>query len=65
MIFFPAKMIDEDQNLARAFEHKGPLMRLPAWLVCHQELRTNLKVRRVFDFIAEKYSQMLLEPANR
>ncbi|MFB0969674.1 MAG: hypothetical protein QMB04_09265, partial [Pseudomonadales bacterium] len=30
LIFFPANMIDEDQNLARAFEHKGPLMRLPA-----------------------------------
>jgi len=64
LIFFPANMIDEDQNFARALKHKGPLMRLPAWLVCHQELRTNLKVRRVSNFIAEEYNQILLEPAN-
>lgn len=27
-------------------------MKLPVWLVCYQELRTSLRVRRVFDFIS-------------
>lgn len=60
MIFFPEKMGDTDLKLARAFGHLGPVMRLPVWLVCHQELRTNLRVRRVFDLLAEEFSQILM-----
>lgn len=52
MIFFPEKMGDQEPSLVRAFEHMGPVMTLPIWLVCHQELRTSLRVRKVFDFIA-------------
>jgi DNA-binding transcriptional LysR family regulator len=52
VIFFPEKMGDQEPSLVRAFEHMGPIMTLPIWLVCHQELRTSLRVRRVFDFIA-------------
>lgn len=52
LIFFPENMGDKEPKLARAFEHMGPIMTLPVWLVCHQELRTSLRVRRVFDFIA-------------
>jgi DNA-binding transcriptional LysR family regulator len=50
----PQHMGDKDPSLVRAFEHMGPAIQLPVWLVCHQELRTNLRVRRVFDFIAEE-----------
>ena len=57
VIFFPEDMGDKDISLVRAFEHMGPVIRLPVWLVCHQELRTNLRVRRVFDFIADELSQ--------
>ncbi|NRB41223.1 MAG: LysR family transcriptional regulator [Pseudomonadales bacterium] len=57
VIFFPEDMGDKDPSLVRAFEHLGPAMQLPIWLVCHQELRTNLRVRRVFDFIADELSQ--------
>jgi len=32
-------------------------MTLPIWLVCHQELRTSLRVRRVFDFIAKEMQE--------
>ncbi len=59
VIFFPEDMGDKDPTLVRAFEHIGPVIQLPVWLVCHQELRTNLRVRRVFDFIADELSQAL------
>jgi DNA-binding transcriptional LysR family regulator len=58
LIFFPEHLGDKDPNLVRAFEHMGPVMQLPIWLVCHQELRTSLRVRRVFDFIADEFSQI-------
>lgn len=60
LIFFPEDMGDKDPDLVRAFEHMGPAIRLPVWLVCHQELRTSLRVRRVFDFIAEELGQILI-----
>jgi DNA-binding transcriptional LysR family regulator len=56
VIFFPEQMGDKEPNLLRAYEHLGPVMTLPVWLVCHQELRTSLRVRRVFDFIATELS---------
>jgi DNA-binding transcriptional LysR family regulator len=56
IIFFPEFIGDKDPSLVRAFEHMGPAFQLPVWLVCHQELRTNLRVRRVFDFIAQELS---------
>lgn len=59
LIFFPEDMGDKDPDLVRAFEHKGSIISLPVWLVCHQELRTSLRVRRVFDFIAEELGQAL------
>jgi DNA-binding transcriptional LysR family regulator len=57
LIFFPEEMGDQEPNLVRAFEHMGPIMHLPIWLVCHQELRTSLRVRRVFDFIAAELNK--------
>lgn len=59
VIFFPEDIGDKEPSLVRAFEDMGPAIQLPVWLVCHQELRTNLRVRRVFDFIAEELSQTL------
>jgi DNA-binding transcriptional LysR family regulator len=57
VIFFPEDIGDNYSGLVRAFEHMGPATQLPVWLVCHQELRTNLRVRRVFDFIADELGQ--------
>ncbi len=54
LIFFPEDMGDADPDLVRAFNDAEPVMTLPVWLVCHQELRTSLRVRRVFDFIVER-----------
>ena len=56
VIFFPEDLGDKDPSLVRAFEDMGPAIELPVWLVCHQELRTSLRVRRVFDFIAQELS---------
>lgn len=42
-----------------AFEHLGPVIRGPIGLVCHQELRTNRRIRRVYDFIAEELGRNL------
>lgn len=58
LIFLPEDLGDNDANLVRAFESTGPQMTLPIWLVCHQELRTSLRVRRVFDFLSDKLSHI-------
>jgi DNA-binding transcriptional LysR family regulator len=60
VIFFPENMGDKEPKLERAFEHMGPLMTLPVWLVSHQELRTSLRVKRVFDFIAAEMQAIYL-----
>jgi DNA-binding transcriptional LysR family regulator len=54
VVFLPEDMEGRYPSLLRAFEHMGPALKLPVWLVCHQELRTNPRVRRVFDFIVEE-----------
>jgi len=59
VIFLPEYVGDNDSGLVRAFKHMGPAIQLPVWLACHQELRTNLRVRRTFDFIANELSQSL------
>ncbi|PHR80645.1 MAG: LysR family transcriptional regulator [Colwellia sp.] len=59
LIFLPQYIGDKNAELVRAFEHMGPTMQIPVWLVCHQELRTNPRVRRVFDFIADELSGSL------
>jgi len=58
-IFFPEDLGDKEPDLARAFEPMGPVMQLPVWLVCHQELRTSRRVRRVFDFIAKELNHSI------
>ncbi|OPX56395.1 transcriptional regulator, LysR family [Oceanospirillum multiglobuliferum] len=57
LIYLPDYIGDNDPKLKRAFPSFGPILRLPIWLVCHQELRTNPRVRRVYDFIANSIGQ--------
>lgn len=45
---------DHESGLVRAFENFGPLVSVPLWLVCHRELHTNLRVRKVFDVIVDQ-----------
>ncbi len=42
-------------SLQRVFEDQVALS-LPIWLTAHAELKTSVRVRRVFDFLAEKLS---------
>lgn len=55
IMFMPEDMGHREPCLIKAFENMGPTLTLPIWLVSHQELRTSLRVRRVFDFIAAEY----------
>jgi DNA-binding transcriptional LysR family regulator len=59
LVFLPEDMEGRYPSLVRAFEHMGPALKLPVWLVCHQELRTSPRVRRVFDFIAKEMAHDL------
>jgi DNA-binding transcriptional LysR family regulator len=49
---------DSIPELKRAFPSFGPVIQIPLWLVCHRELHTSLRVRRVFDLIVEHVAQM-------
>ncbi|MGX9415961.1 LysR family transcriptional regulator [Vibrio sp. WJH972] len=48
-----------DTQIQRAFETLVPPIHLSVWLVCHEELRTNLHIRRVFDLLATEYQHLL------
>lgn len=50
---FPQAIADNEPCLQRAFEHLGPPVTLPLWLVSHRELHTNQRIRRVFDLIGD------------
>lgn len=52
---FPQDIGDSEPNFIRAFESFGPVMTVPLWLVCHRELHTNLRVKRVFQIIADAF----------
>lgn len=58
-IFLPQDIGDQHLTLVRGFPNLPPLMTLDVWLVCHQELRTNRRVKRVFDLITEHFTQYL------
>jgi len=55
--FFPQTIGDNEPNLQRAFEHLGPPIIIPLWLVTHRELHTNRRIRKVFDLIAQWFQE--------
>ncbi|MFO6425366.1 LysR family transcriptional regulator [Motilimonas sp. KMU-193] len=57
LIYLTQEAGDSDPKLQRAFAGQLPPLNLPIWLVCHQELRTNLRIKRVFDFLAAELCQ--------
>jgi DNA-binding transcriptional LysR family regulator len=59
LVFLPEDIGAGDPHLAPVFEHRGPVIRVPIWLVCHQELRTNRRIRHVYDAIAGDLSRVL------
>lgn len=61
LIYLPQDMAEHEPELSQAFPQFGPIMRLPVWMVCHQELHTNPRIRRVFDFVANQLHAQLSE----
>lgn len=61
LIYLPRDMAKHEPNLSQAFPEFGPIMQLPVWMVCHQELHTNPRIRRVFDFVANQLQAQLSE----
>lgn len=57
LIYLTQEVGDSDPKLQRAFAGQLSPLNLPIWLVCHQELRTNLRIKRVFDFLAAELCQ--------
>ncbi len=53
----PAVIGDADPSVTRALPEMD-LMPAEVWLVAHRELRTSRRVRTVFDFLAEKLSEL-------
>jgi DNA-binding transcriptional LysR family regulator len=47
---------DHDPELVRVLPDRPPLV-FPLWLVCHRELKTNLKIRLVFDVLLNELVQ--------
>jgi len=52
LMYLPEDIEAKEPLLVQAPEILLPSMQIPIWLVCHEELRTNLKIRRVFEFLA-------------
>jgi len=61
VIFLPEDMGPREPKLIKAFENMGATIKLDIWLVSHQELRTSLRVKRVFDFIASEYTNTMMD----
>ena len=54
LMYLPEDIAKQEPKLMRAPEDFFPRMQIPLWIVCHEELRTNLRVRRVFERLAEE-----------
>ncbi|KJY81929.1 LysR family transcriptional regulator [Vibrio galatheae] len=52
LMYLPEDIANKEPQLVRVPNEFFPVMQIPLWLVCHEELRTNLRVRRVFDLLA-------------
>jgi len=48
----PEEVADRVQGIERAFPRLAP-MAVPIWLVAHRELRTNRRIRIVFDVLSQ------------
>jgi len=59
---FPEDIGDAEPRLQKVYETSGPLLSIPMWLVCHGELRTSRRVRRVFDLLAQELGAPSVAP---
>jgi DNA-binding transcriptional LysR family regulator len=49
---------DAEPSVVRVLPEQIEPMRFPTWLSCHRELRTNRRLRVVFDLLAELLSAL-------
>ena len=52
IVIFPQDIGDAEPLVDRAFPDQDPILVVPQWLVCHRELNTSRRVRKVFDLLA-------------
>lgn len=57
--FAPRYMAEQNQKLVQIFKEL-PIEPLPMWLASHQELKTNLRIRRTMDFLHEALRKLPL-----
>ncbi len=50
---FPEQIGREESDIEIVRPELGPPVTVPLWLVCHRELRTSPRVRRVFEILAD------------
>ncbi len=50
--------IGDAEPLVSLIDLPNTMARFPVWIVAHSELKTNLRVRRVFDFLAEEVAKV-------
>jgi len=54
LMMLPEDIGDAEPLLERAFPELDPIIVTQLWLVCHRELKTNRRVRLVFDLLAKE-----------
>jgi DNA-binding transcriptional LysR family regulator len=52
-------MARTDPDVVRVLADKLPIPSLPMWLAVHREIRTNRRIRAVFDFLANNLPQVI------
>ena len=56
--------IGDAEPLVSRINLRNKMTRFPIWMVAHSELKTNLRVRRVFDFLADEIGAVIHKEAN-
>jgi DNA-binding transcriptional LysR family regulator len=57
--FLADYMVRNDQDIVRVLPGQLKIAPLPMWLAVHREIRTNPRIRAVFDFLAEGLAPLL------
>ena len=59
MSIFPEPMCDPEPGIEKVLPDLPPVV-FPVWLVTHRELRTNRRIRVVFDLLARTLAERVL-----
>ncbi|RKF19998.1 LysR family transcriptional regulator [Alginatibacterium sediminis] len=56
LVYLAQDMAAQEPELQAVFCDSGSLICLPIWIVCHEDMQHNAKIKRVFNFIANELS---------